>query len=140
MPTADTTNSFATVTEADAYFLNELQRRQAWNNYSDDDKSSLLIKATSILLYQLDWIVEPDLEDLETEHKLACYEQAWACHLKDRQVEDKSRGVKSMKLDVLEIENDKTDRAGVIPSHVTYLLRNLITSSAGGANIPLERE
>lgn len=148
MPTADSTNSFVTVAEMDAYFDTQINRYLVYNAIADEeDKDRMAIEATSILLYQVDWLIVIDKDnpgDLDSDYlttvQLACYELIWHIFLSDRQLESESKGIKKMKLDVLEIENDKTDRRGVIPSHVTYIIRDLISSSAGSMNIPTERE
>ena len=142
--TLSTANSFVTLVQMDAYFDTQFNRYTTWDLIADADKNRMAAEATSIMVYQVDWGIaidedEPGATD-EVAVRNACCELIWAINIADRQLETDSMGVLKMKLDVLEIENDKNDRAGVIPSHVLYIIRNFITSSAGDMNIPLERE
>ncbi len=142
--TLSTANSFVTLVQMDAYFDTLYNRYATWDAIADADKERMAVESTSIMVYQIDWGVtidpdEPGATD-EVAVRNACCELIWAIYIEDRQLEADSKGVLKMKLDVLEIENDATDRKAVIPSHVLYIIRDFITSAGGSVNIPLERE
>ena len=143
--TLTTANSFVTLVQMDAYFDTQFNRYATWDLIVDADKNRMAVESTSIMVYQIDWVSgvidedEPGATD-EVAVRNACCELIWALNLADRQLEADSKGVLKMKLDVLEIENDSNDRAGVIPSNVLYIIRDFITSSAGDINIPMELE
>jgi hypothetical protein len=142
--TLSTANSFVTLIQMDAYFDTLFNRYATWDLIADADKNRMAVEATSIMVYQIDWAVtidedEPGATD-EVAVRNACCELIWAINLEDRQLEADSKGVLKMKLDVLEIENDKFDRKNVIPAHVLNIIRDFTTGFTGGINIEMERE
>lgn len=140
---ADSTNSFVTVTEADTYFGNQYNRYTEWNKLLDEDKSRLLIEATSIMIYYIDWSITIDPDDPGANEYVAienaCCEMAWALKNSDRQTEPENLGLEALTVESIALKFDKTDRAGIIPENVTSLIRDYITSAPGALNVPVER-
>lgn len=142
MPTAGTTNSFATIAEANTYFDTLYNRFSIWNPLSNDDKSRLLIEATEMLSLGLDWKVAIDTDDYSeatTIQKNACCEQAWALYNGDRQADPETKGIGLIEVETIRIEFDKSDRVGMFSASAINLLRDLITYVPGGLNVPVQR-
>jgi len=138
----DTTNSLATIDEAEVYFENSYQRSTIWEGLGDTVQSQLLIEATNILINYLDWITPFPADDYSTAnsvHKMACFEQAWACYNIIRQVEPETKGISQINVDVIGIIFDKNDRAKTIPANVTTILRDYIKGSPNSLNVPVQR-
>jgi len=137
-----TSNSLATRAEANTYFSNSYHRATIWDDMDDDYKAQLLIESTSILINYLDWIIpfpEEDYSEANTVHKMACFEQAWANYNADRQAEAETKGISEIKVDVIELKFDKSDRPRVIPDQVTHILRDYISGSPNSLNVPTAR-
>jgi len=141
-PVAGITNSFATLAEADAYFLNQYNRYALWAVITDADKSRMLIEATLMLTYGLSWNITIDPDDYTEAYdvqKYACCEQAWAIYSDDRQVDAETKGIKEIKVETIEIVFDKTDRVGMFSVAALNYIRKYITYSPGGINVPVVR-
>jgi len=126
MSTISTANSFVTLAEADTYFSDQYHRYSTWDGLTDIAKTQLLIEATSMMVYQLRWIMslDPDLPG-DNEYvavKNACCEQAWYIYNADRQSYSDTKGLSHLKADVLEMDIDKTDRAGMFAPSLSTLL------------------
>ena len=144
MATLATTNSFVTLAEADAYFDTQYNRQAAWAIISDENKSRLLIEATSMMVYQLTWILSIDNDnpgDIDSEYvsiRNACCEQAWYIYTADRQSLPGTKGISMLKADVLEMEIDKTDVAGRFAPSLSALLTGY-AYVPGALNVPVMR-
>jgi hypothetical protein len=141
-PAADYTNSFILLDDANTYFNNDYQRYKIWDGLSDADRSRLLIKATDILTYNVDWKVPLDTDDYSDSNiyqKNACCEQAWANYGKDRLQDAEEKGLSVLQVETIMINFDKTDRTGIIAASALNLLRDQITSAPGSLNVPIER-
>jgi len=141
-PVADTTNSFATLAEANTYFLNQYNRYALWAVITDADKSRLLIEATVMMTWGLSWNITIDEDDYSESYdvqKWACCEQAWAIYVGDRQSAPDTKGISEIKVDVIEIVFDKTDRVGMFSRSALNYIRAYITYTPGGLNVPVVR-
>ena len=106
-PVADTTNSFATLEEANTYFANQYNRYALWAVITDADKSRLLIEATVMMTWGLSWNITIDEDDYSESYdvqKWACCEQAWAIYVGDRQSAPDTKGISEIKVDVSGLE------------------------------------
>ena len=141
-PVADTTNSFATLAEANTYFANQYNRYALWAVITDADKSRLLIEATVMMTWGLSWNITIDEDDYSESYdvqKYACCEQAWAIYAGDRQAAPDTKGISELKVDVIEIVFDKTDRVGMFSRSALNYIRSYITYTPGGLNVPVVR-
>ena len=141
-PVADTTNSFATLAEADIYFNTQYNRYALWTVITEVNKSRLLIEATKMLTFGLSWypeIDEDDYSDAVDAQKYACYEQAWAIYAGDRQADPETKGISEIIVDVIELTFDKTDRVGMFSISALNYIRSCITYSPGGLNVRVVR-
>lgn len=144
MATISTANCFVTLAEADTYFDTQYNRNAAWALLTDENKSRLLIEATSMMLYQLKWILYIDDDnpgDIDSDYvsiRNACCEQAYYIYSADRQSNPDTKGFSMLKADVLEMEIDKADVAGMFAPAVSLLLDGY-AYVPGALNIPVVR-
>ena len=144
MATISTANSFVTLTEANTYFDTQYNRQAVWAALSYENKQRLLIEATSMMIYQLTWIlaIDPDLPgDIDTDYvsiKNACCEQAYYIYSADRQSLPGTKGISRLKADALEMDIDKTDVAGRFAPSLSALLTGY-AYVPGALNVPVVR-
>ena len=139
-------NSYITVAEADTYLLTDKYRAD-WENYDDEDKGNVLIKATELLDAYFEWFGSKTEEDsalrwprtgvfttdgvkiadneIPINLKRATAEMAFQQYTIDRQAERTDYGIKELKVDVIELKFDKSEQKPVFPDYILALLRGL---------------
>lgn len=153
-------NSYVTVVEADAYFEADLYSG-TWDAADNTKKAKALVMATRILDQECSWIgdradenqalrwprvnaEDSDGESIDetivpTAIKNATFELAKSLLSTDRTADPDTEGIKRMKLDVLEFEFDKMDRAEVLPLAVRSIVSNYMSAGGGSMVVDLER-
>lgn len=132
-------NSYITEDDADAYFAARLYS-DAWDSATTDTREKAILMACRVLESQVAWMGQPLAADqaLAWPRKLPIY-QADVTYIPETigeaQAElalyllgtnptatPKTAGYKSLTVDTLKMEIDKTDRLPVIPAHVADML------------------
>jgi len=153
---ASDANSYVTITEANAYFIDRMHS-SSWEDV--DNPSALLISASQMLDWYIKWkgtkttttqfmqwprtgALRPDgteIDDdvLPSEVKTATFELAFANITDDRTLEDPLAGIGQLKAGSLMIkagaEKPNQTNAEVIPTHIRRILSDLY--SQGGASV-----
>lgn len=158
-------NSYVTVQEATDY--NDARLFSTWDSNSQEDQEAALAWATSILDYSFEWsgakyTIEQalrwprygaldrdgqlfDSDEIPAELKDAVSELARLLISGDRTAEGGTEGLKRLKVDVIELEFDKLDRAPTVPDEVYQMISHLgrlkgVAASGGQvAAVPLYR-
>lgn len=133
MPTADSTNSYVNVVDADEYFDARLNS-SAWTSANDDDKARAVIQATRIFDGYLSWIEEIDKADVPSEVQNACCEMALVLLLNDTQVQNDMEGISEIGLSGMTVKAS-FEKKSIIPNHVFRLISYLVD---GGNNHTIE--
>jgi len=133
MPTADSSNSYINVIDADEYFDNRLNSTP-WTSANNDDKARSVIQATRIFDGYLTWIEEIDKTAVPVEVKNACCEMALILLQDDTQVKNDLEGISEISLSGMSIRASH-ERKSIIPSHVFRLISHLVD---GGNNFSIE--
>jgi hypothetical protein len=163
-PGLDTSNSYATVIEADAF--HELNYyAAAWVDIDGEVKKQLLITATRLLDEQYDWLGEAasatqalrwprggvlhrdgafylDNMTIPTFLREATAEYARMLFSKDRQqaLDDAATGIESVTAGEVSVTFAKNDRIPVIPENVYLTVAPYVSGKASGSGVvPLVR-
>lgn len=150
-------NSYATVTEGDAWHATQL-RTDAWDDASTDEKSQALIMATRLLDENIEWYGDPaattqalqwprsglssavggEIDDAEIPQRLKEAEAEFAKYLliSDRLADLTSEGVKRLQVSSIEIEFSESFRLRrkVIPDAVLQMVALWGTLKYGASN------
>ena len=139
-------NSYVTVAEADTY-LSTNKYYSAWADYDDEDKANVLIIASRLIDSYMNWFgtktvessamrwpregvysldgVEISSVSIPQNLKNAVCEFAYTQYSTNREQESGSLGISELKVDVIELKFDKTDRPFTMPNNVIIWLRGL---------------
>ncbi len=136
MATADATNSFATVSEADAYFATRLHS-SAWEDADSPDKDTSLIQSTRLLSTYLEWIGGvPAFTDVDARIKQATFEMALVILAEDKQAVNDLDGISSLTINgVMSLQVSGSGATKMIPSYIQAILGGLITGTFGAIEI-----
>jgi len=147
-------NSYVTLAEANAYFLDRMHS-SAWED--EDDKDKLLISSSRMLDWYMKWkgvkgssvqsmqwprtgVIRPDGTEVDDdvipfEVRIAVYELAFVNIEADRTAEDPLAGIGEVKAGSLTVkagpEKPNQTNAKVIPSQIYNILSDLIINSGG---------
>lgn len=155
-------NTYATLAEANAYVANNIHANAVWDNLDDDDKKNLLIWATRYLDQRTNWYGLPttttqalqwprtgaydrngvavDSDVLPLPVKQATIEMARYLMSEDRSTERSQDALKSIKVDVIEIDFIQGYQLPEVPNMIKYILKGLgaIATGNGGA-VPIRK-
>ena len=143
-PKAANANSYTTLVDAETYIETNLYATE-WDAATDDQKNRSLVTATRLLDEQVEWNAWPttttqallwpqrgqvdligNIVDEDTIPQFlvnATSEFAKLLLVSDRTAEPDTTGYKRLKVDVLELEVDKNDRASIIPDSVYQIIK-----------------
>ncbi len=156
-------NSYATEAEGDAYHEARLFAT-GWENAVTADKEAALVWSSRMLDYSFDWTgykytIEQalrwprysaldrdgqlfDSNEIPTELKDAVSELARLLIAAERGAETGTEGLKRLKVDVIELEFDKLDRAPTVPDEVYQMISHLgrlrSVSASGGQAVAVQ--
>ena len=154
-----TANSYATEAQGDSYHDGHLYAT-SWTGATSANKEAALVMATRLLDENIDWTGRKfdedqaldwprsgtsdrdgyaiDHDEIPASLANATAELARWLIDSDRTAEAGTEGFRRLKADTLEMEIDKTDRAGVLPRVVVRMIRHL-GRPVGGIAAPVVR-
>jgi hypothetical protein len=149
-------NSYASVSDADAYFLTR-PRSDTWTPLTDDQKGALLIHGTRLLDAAILWDGErvstgqalafprlfPDADYevpvLPPSIKVALYELAITLNARDLTADPSLAGITSLEVGPIKIAADTVKPAAAIPRFVRDILSPYGTAREASASVRLIR-
>ncbi len=148
-----TANSYATLAEADAYFVNHPYYADSWCDLGTPDKESMLILATAQLDALMTWrgtlfgtsqaLAWPRFGVIDDEGRLystsavpqrvknAMFELAFHLSRGDPYISSSSAGIERLKIDVIELQFTGSTIITAVPAAALLLLRGLGAYSLG---------
>ena len=137
MATADTTNSYSTVAQAEVYFDARLHAG-AWTGAEADDKERALIQATRILDSYVTWAEVPDKAAPPQTITDATCELALVLLSGDVQAKDDMEGIQQVSIAGMSITAATTAKR-IIPAHIRLLIGEYGVIKGGTGSIELVR-
>jgi hypothetical protein len=154
-------NSYCSLVDANTYNLGNVYYSDYWDALDDDVRENHLIKASEYLDIYVDWfgtrvyetsglrwprsgVIDLDgnaIDDgiIPVNLAKATAEMAYFLSKEDRFAEPDTKGISQLKVDVIELVFDKTDRKGAFPPNVLALLRSLGSVITDSVSIKLGR-